>query len=161
VEHGGRIRTISQLIAEHPVFTGLGPADLELVAGCGRNVAFGAGEYLFREGGPANAFFLVRHGIVALEVFVPDRGPLVLDTVGEGELAGVSWLFPPYRWQFDGRAAKDTRAVALDGACLRAKCDADPRLGYDLMKRFAAVAACRMHSARLRLVDLYGHAPAR
>src|SRR5207249_8173431 len=116
---------------------------------------------LFREGQPADAFFLVRHGSVALEVFVPDRGPFVLDTVGEGELAGVSWLFPPYRWELDGRAIEVTRAVSLDGACLRAKCDADPRLGYDLMKRFAAVAARRMHSARLRLVDLYGHAPAR
>ena len=73
----------------------------------------------------------------------------------------MSWLFPPYRWQFDGRAVEPIRAIRLDGACLRGKCEADPRLGFELMKRFAAIMQRRMRSARLRLVDLYGGARAR
>ena len=154
------METIGELLEHHDFFADLPAADVHLIAGCGRNVVFEAGEYLFREGTPADSFFVVRHGRVALEIFAPGRGPLVLDTVGPGELVGISWLFPPYRWQFDGRAGALTRAIALDGACLRGKCEEDPRLGYELMKRFAQILQSRMHSARLRLLDLYGHAGA-
>ena len=155
------METVGDLLEHHEFFAGLPQPDLRLIAGCGRNVAFAAGEYLFREGEPADTFYVVRHGRVALEIYAPGRGPLVLDTLGPGEIVGFSWLFPPYRWQFDGRAATATRAIAVDGACLRGKCDADPRLGYELIRRFAGVLASRMHSARVRLLDLYGHAGAR
>jgi CRP-like cAMP-binding protein len=154
--HNGR--TIGDLLAEHDFFSGLATDDLGLIAGCGRNVTFPPGAHLFREGEPADRFFLLRHGRVALEINIPGRGSFVLDTVGPGELTGASWLFPPYRWQFDGRAVDGIRAVELDGSCLRDKCEADPRLGYELMKRFATVLAGRMQSARMRLVDLYGRA---
>lgn len=151
------VNKLETLLAEHEFFRGLPQRDLEFIAGCGRNVRFKAGDYLFREGGPADVFYIVREGRVALEIAVPDRGPLVVDTLGEGQVVGVSWLFPPYRWQFDGRAVEATRAVALDGACLREKCDEDPRLGYELMQRVSRVVQQRMQSARLRLIDLYGN----
>lgn len=149
-------QTIADLLSAQDVFAGLGPEDLALIAGCGHNAVFREGEYLFKEGGPADRFYVVRQGRVAIEIFVPDRGPLVVDTVERGDIVGVSWLFPPYRWQFDGRCVEAVRAVSLDGACLRGKCDDDPRLGYELMKRFAAVMHRRVESAQLRLVDLYG-----
>ena len=84
----------------------------------------------------------------------------MLDTAREGEIVGVSWLFPPYRWEFDAQAMEPVRAVSLDAVCLRAKCDQDPRLGYELMKRLAEVLRRRMQSARMRLLDLYGTARA-
>lgn len=153
-------RTLDQLLARHEFFAGLDPAYLELIAGCGRNVGFDRDAYLFREGEPADQFFIVRRGQIALEIFTPGKGPLVVDTVTEGEVVGISWLFPPHRWEFDGRAVVATRAVALDGACLRAKCDEDPTLGYDLMKRFAAILRRRLQSARVRLLDVYGDSQA-
>ena len=154
-------RSIGELLAHHDAFRGLARPDLDLVAGCGHNTVFEAGQYLFREGETAETFYVVREGRIALEMFVPDRGPLVVDTVETGDITGVSWLFPPYRWQFDGRAVELTRVVSFDGACLRRKCDADPRLGYELMKRFAMVISRRMSSAHVRLADLYGSARAR
>lgn len=45
--------------------------------------------------------------------------------------------------------------MAFDGECLRGKCDGDPRLGYDLMKRFAAIMARRFAHTRLQLLDVY------
>jgi hypothetical protein len=69
---------------------------------------------------------------------------------------GWSWLFPPYRWHFDGRALSSVRATSFDGACLRGKCDQDPALGYELMKRFARVFSERLRGTRLRLLDVYG-----
>jgi CRP-like cAMP-binding protein len=150
-------RTIDELLGEADVFDGLGPAQLELIAGCGRIVAFEAGEELFREGQPANDFYLVRHGRIALELFMPGRGPLTISTHGRGELVGWSWLFAPYRWHLDGRAVERGSAVLFDGACLRGKAESDHDLGYELMKRFAVQMVDRLQATRLQLLDVYGH----
>ena len=105
---------------------------------------------------PADTFYVVRHGSVALETFVPSRGPVMIETIEAGEVIGWSWLFEPYRWHFDARALTAVRATAFDGACLRGKCEADPALGYALMSRFAQVLIERLQWTRLRLLDLYG-----
>ena len=155
------METIEGLLRDAPVFNGLRPEELALLAGCASNVHFDVGEVLFREGDPADTFYLVRHGSVALELFVPARGSVVIETLEAGEVVGWSWLFPPYRWHFDARALSDLRATGFDGACLRGKCEADPALGYDLMSRFAQVLIERLQWTRLRLLDLYGHDSAR
>lgn len=147
---------IGAIIRQHPFFAGIGAADLDLISGCGRNVVFPAGAYLFHEGDPADRFYLIRHGRVALEVAVPGRPPLVVQTLGEGEICGVSWLVPPHRWSFDARAMALVRAVALDAVCLRGKCDENHDLGYALMQRFMPVLVRRLQATRLQLLDLYG-----
>ena len=111
---------------------------------------------LFRTGEPANTFYVIRHGRVALDIHDPRRGTLVIASLGEGEVAGWSWLVPPYQWMFDARAVSPVSAVALDGACLRGKCDQDPALGYALMQRVSHVMYERLQDARMRLLDLYG-----
>ena len=151
------MRTIDELIATCSAFEGLSQEYLELIAGCGTNRSFRAGERLIREGDTVDVFYLIRHGTVALESFVPQRGPLMIETLHDDELLGWSWLVPPYRSQFDARALGVVRTVAFDGACLRGKCDADPALGYELMKRFTAVLAERLAATRIRLIDVYGH----
>ncbi len=110
---------LDELIADAPVFAGLGTGDLTLIAGCAQNVGFGEGELLFREGEPADTFYVVRRGRVSLELHTPARGGLVIDTLEPGEVVGWSWLFEPYVWHFDARAATPLRAIAFDGACLR------------------------------------------
>ena len=154
------MRTLDTLITESPVFVGLDDEQLALIAGCGRNVTFAAGERLFREGDPAETFFLVRQGIVALDTYVPNRGGLTVDTAGPGEIVGWSWLLPPHRWHFTGRAVEPVRAVQFDGTCLRGKCEDDPLLGYDLLTRFAQVLVERLQATRFQLMDVYGD-PAR
>ncbi len=152
------MHTLDELIARTPLFAGL-PADaLELIAGCAKNVGFDEDELLFREGDPADTFYLLRRGRVALELHAPERGGLVIETIEPDDVVGWSWLFEPYRWQFDARAVSDVRAVAFDGACLRGKCEDDKELGYDLMKRFGHVMIDRLQHARVRLLDVYGSA---
>ena len=150
------MRTIDEVIASSPVFAGMAHDDLALIAGCAQNVGFEEGEMLFREGQPADRFYLVRKGRVALEVHTPERGGLVVDSADPGEVVGWSWLFPPYRWHFDARAVEEVRAISFDGECLRGKCDDDPRLGYELMQRFAQVMIERLQHTQLRLLDVYG-----
>jgi CRP/FNR family cyclic AMP-dependent transcriptional regulator len=150
------METIDKLLHEVPVFAGLGPDQLELIAGCASNARFRDDEMLFREGDAADTFYVIRHGSVALEIFVPPAGGMPVETLEAGDVVGWEWLFPPYRRHFDARALGLVRATAFDGACLRGKCDADPALGYDLMRRFAQVLTERLQWTRIRLLDVYG-----
>jgi CRP-like cAMP-binding protein len=117
---------------------------------------FDAGQFVFREGEEANQFYIIRKGKVALEIFSPEKGPIIIDTLGDGEVLGWSWLIPPYHWRFDARAVELTRAIALDGKCLRNKCEEDHDLAYELLKRFAHLMEERLEATRLQLMDIYG-----
>jgi CRP/FNR family transcriptional regulator, cyclic AMP receptor protein len=155
------MQTIDELLEEIDVFRGLADEHLHLIAGCALNRVFADGEYLLREGEPANVFFAIRQGTVALETFVPPRGAITIETLHGGDVLGWSWLFPPHRTMFDARALGVVRTVAFDGACLRRKCEEEPQLGYVLMKRFAEVMVERLQATRLRLMDIYGQVPGR
>ena len=152
----GTIHDLSSLLADQPFFTGISQGDLELLAGCASNAVFKRGETLFEEGQPADTFYLIRYGRVAVEIYAPQAGAITIQTLGEGDVVGWSWLFPPYRWQHDARALDLTRTLAFDGACLRGKCDEDPKLGYELMKRFSRIMIDRLNAARLQILDVYG-----
>ena len=152
---------VAELVAAHPMFAGLPDDAIRLVGGCARNAAFGPGDLLLIEGQSADTFYLLRRGSVALEAYAPGAGSLVVETLRAGQVVGWSWLFPPYRCHFDARALEPVGAVALDGACLRQKAEADPALGYELVKRFSSVMLDRLQATRLRLLDLYGNDRAR
>lgn len=144
-------------LAEVGVFAGMDPEHLALLAGCARPVAFQTGDLLLREGGPADTCYVVHEGTVAIEMFVPARGQVPIETVGPGGIVGWSWLFPPYRLHFDARARSPVQASALDGACLRGRFAQDPALGYDVMSHLAQVLIDRLQATRLRLLDVYGN----
>ena len=152
------LHTLEPLLRGHKFFAGLAPDQLALLTGCAATAVFPAGSYLFREGDPAETFYLIRGGTVALEIATPGRGAVVVQTLSEGDVAGFSWLLEPHSWQFDGRAAERVLTVRMDGTCLRGKCDADQNLGYELMRRFAALAVGRLQATRLQVLDVYGHA---
>lgn len=144
-------------IKEHPFFQGLSDDYISLVAGCAKNVVFDPNQVVFRIGDKADKFYLIRNGRMAVEVYGQASEPVMIQTVDEGDVLGWSWLFPPHRWQFDARALEVTRAIALDGECLRGKCEADHDLGYELMKRFSALITERLTATRIQLLDLYAN----
>jgi len=88
-------------------------------------------------------------------MFAPQHKPLIVSTLGEGEILGWSWLLPPYQWRFHAHAVDDTRAIALDGKCLRNKCEQNHDLGYELLKRFYRIIDQRLEAARFQLLDVY------
>jgi CRP/FNR family cyclic AMP-dependent transcriptional regulator len=148
---------IADIIRQHPFIEGLEEEIVNLIAGCAQNAVYREGEYLFREGENAEYFFLVRHGTVALEMFVPGRGPHTFLTIKSGEILGTAWLLPPYRYTYDARAVELTRTIAFHCECLREKCEADHHVGYEMMKRFIPPLIDRLQMARLQNVDVYGH----
>ena len=154
------MEALDPLLAEHPFLRSLSPAHIRTVAGCAKNERFEAGQFLFREGEEADQFFVIRHGKVAVEIGAPPRGVVTVQTWTDGEILGWSWLLPPYRWRCSAKATELTRVIALDGKCLRQKCEADHDLGYELLRSFADILARRLDVTYMQLLDLYANEPA-
>jgi CRP/FNR family cyclic AMP-dependent transcriptional regulator len=147
--------TLTVYLAQHPAFQGLSAEQVAQVAGYARVAQFAPGQRVFEHDTHAGEFYIVRQGKVTVEIPALTGEPLVIQTLGEGGLLGWSWMIPPYQWSFDARAASPTSVVAVDGEKLRAACEVDPRLGYELMKRFAALMAERLNAARRAAIRHY------
>ena len=154
---GDQCRPLSSCSPKRRPSTGCRQDQLALIAGCAQNRVFEDGEYLMREGDEADSFYVIRLGRVALEIFVPQRGAVTIETIDDGGLVGWSWLTPPFRVHLDARALGPVHVVAFDAACLRGKADADPVLGYELMRRFIPVIVERLQATRVQMLDVYGH----
>ena len=150
-----QIKGLAEVLANQPLFEGFDVETMKFLESCAANEAFQEGEYLFRVGEPADRFFLLREGAVALELQIPGRTRLTVHTLDPGQIVGTSWLLPPYKMGLDARALKPVRAITIDAHCLRGKFDADPILGYQMVKRFLPIVADRLQGARLQLLDLY------
>lgn len=151
------MKSLESILANHPFFENLEPEYLALITGCASNVKFEAGQFIYRQDEEANSFYIIREGKVALEVCPPGKTPITVQTVSDGEILGWAWLIPPYHWQFDAQAVELTRAIVLDGRCLRTKCVEDHTLGYELLSRLLPVVGKTMEATRLQLLDIYGN----
>ena len=139
-------------LATHPFLHGMSGDQLSVLAEAARDVTFPARYRLFEDGGSANRFWLIQSGHVALDMHVPGQGRMKIDTIGMGEMLGWSWLFPPYRWAFGAVSAGPVEAFEFDGRIVRALCESDPALGYELTRRLALVVAKRLQATRVRLI---------
>ncbi len=145
---------LTDAIAGHPLFKGLAPQYLNLLGEVAMLKEFPADEVIFREGDPANRFYVILDGEVALESSRRDANPIRLQTIGAQDVLGWSWLFPPYYWHFDARALQPTKAVFFYGTWLRENCERDHDFGYELIKRVSAVVIARLQTVRKRVVEL-------
>jgi CRP/FNR family transcriptional regulator, cyclic AMP receptor protein len=141
-------------VAAEVFFSGMREAYIELLGGCATNVRFSAGEYIRRQGDPADEFFLVKEGRVVLEMTAGNRRT-ALQTIEENEPFGWSWLVPPYEWHFHARAGTEVRALRFDAACIRRKCEENPDLGYEMYRRFTPVIVERLMASRLQAMEVY------
>jgi CRP/FNR family cyclic AMP-dependent transcriptional regulator len=135
-------------LASHAFLLRLSERHLQLLASEVQPFHAAAGEYLAREGEPATRFYLIQAGRVALDTGTQAGDRITVQTLGPGEILGWSWLVPPYRWQFDGRALDPVAGATLDGAWLRQRCEQDQELGYHFLKHLVAVIASRLAAAR-------------
>ena len=126
-----------------------------LIADCAEEVRYGAGQTLFREGDRADHVFLIRKGMVALQIHGTARGRVTLQTVGPGEMLGWSWLIPPYEKQFTAEAIEPVQAVKVDARQLRGLCAENPVLEHELLKLFVPLIARRLQATRMQLLDIY------
>src|SRR5579859_6170519 len=154
------IEVTAAALATHPFLHGMSPQELAWLAGTARDVTFPARHRLFEDGGNANRFWLIQSGHVSLDLHIPGQGPVVIETIGMGELLGWSWLVPPYRWAFGAVAATALEAFEFDAPAVRERCANDPVLGYELNQRITRVLAKRLQGTRIRLIARSGYSTA-
>jgi CRP-like cAMP-binding protein len=154
-----RLTRIRDLLAATPPFAAFDARSLDDLAGCARNDFFAPGEIIFREDEALDRLWVIRHGDVAVEISVPGRAPVAVETLHQGDVLGWAWLTEESRAMSDARALSAVRAIRLDAACLRAKCEARPEIGWQMLKHWLPHLAARVRSQRLQLLDLYAHDP--
>jgi CRP-like cAMP-binding protein len=149
---GSESESFEAAIRSHPFLEGMNSHQYRILTDCAKPADFKAGESIFSEGEPANRFYLIQTGKVALESRT-DRGVIQIQTIEAGDVLGWSWLFPPYFWRFDARALEPTEAIFFYAAPLRDECEIDRDLGYELTLRMARVAVRRLQATRWKLLD--------
>lgn len=143
-------------LAQHPMFKELAPEHIEKIAGYASVQRYERQQIVFEQDKVADRFYIVREGRVTVEIPSIDGEPFAIQALGDGSMLGWSWLLPPYRWNFDARATAPSTIIEVDGVKLREACEADPALGYQLMKRVAALMAERLNAARMAAIRHYG-----
>jgi CRP/FNR family transcriptional regulator, cyclic AMP receptor protein len=139
----------------HPYLIGMNRTQLALLADCAIAVRFKKGQVIFRQGEIANRFYLIETGKVILESSGGDGDPVVVDTIGAGDLLGWSWMFRPNTWHFTARAVEPTTALFFYGTILREYCELDHSLGFELLKRMSVVMNRRMQAARNKMLAIH------
>jgi CRP/FNR family cyclic AMP-dependent transcriptional regulator len=150
------METMEPVLAAHPFFQGLDSRHLRLILECATRETFNAGQFLCREDEEAKKFYVIHHGQVAVEIFRARKGPVTIQTLGEGDVLGWLWFLKPYHWHLDARAIQLTRVISLDVSCLLRLCEEHHELGYELMKRYAHMIAVQFRVTKLQLMDMYG-----
>jgi len=146
--------TLERIFREHAFFQEMKESHLRSIIENSTVERFEPGDVIFREGDPAHTFYLVRSGKVALQQVSYRIEPFTVITLSQDDIIGWSWLFPPYRWRLTAKALDITRTIAVDGAELRARCDEDHDLGYELMKKFAGIIDHRFDAVSEHLVEV-------
>jgi CRP-like cAMP-binding protein len=147
-----KIETLNEAITQHPFFHGMEPEHVAVLTEGARAIEFKAGDVLFREGEPANQFYLIESGQVAVEAHEPGQGTKVVQTLCAGDVFGWSWLFPPFAWHLQARAVDRTAVIVLNGAHLLVTAERNHDFGYELMKRVAQVVIHRLQATRKTLL---------
>ncbi len=142
----------------HPFLKALVPEHRAVVLQGAEEKTFSAGEIVFREGAPANRFYLIQEGRLALETHVPGNGEVQITCIGPGQVLGWSWLVPPYVWHFQARAVEVAQVIVLDGGHLLVASEQDHYLGYELMKAIGKLILDVLLLAHQRWLET-GHHP--
>jgi CRP-like cAMP-binding protein len=150
------MKEMRSILQKHPFFRDLKDAHLDNVIDCASYAEFREGDVILKEHGPAENFYLIRDGLVAIETILGESRALTIQTIGKDDILGWSWLIPPHRSRFNCRAVRPTTAIKFDGRRLREKCEKDCGLGYEIIKRLAVVFAERLEQTRKQLLDMYG-----
>jgi len=147
------------VLGAQPFLRGMPSAQLAVLAELCEHVSIPSCERLFDEGAQADRFWIIDAGQVTLDASVPGRGRVIIERLGRGDVIGLSWMLPPYQWRFGAVATQPTQAFVFDARAVRAACDADPLLGYELSRRFSAVVVNRLQATRARLIEVCSRPP--
>ena len=141
------------VLGAQPFLRGMADEHLATMAGLCEHIAVPTRQRLFEEGARADKFWLIDAGQVTIDTTVPGRGRLVIASLGRGDVIGLAWMMPPYQWRFGAVTTQPMQAYEFDAGAVRAACDEDPGLGYELGRRVSGVLVRRLESIHDRLLE--------
>lgn len=147
------ISPIEKILSAQQVFVGLSPAFIKFLAGCATERQIEANHVVFRPREHADKFYLIRSGQVAIEIPAIMGPALKVQSLGAGQILGWSWLISPYKWSFQARTEEPSTVLEFDGAKVLARCEEDPKFGYEILKRFASLMSERLDAARQSMME--------
>ncbi len=141
------------VLGAQPFLRGMPADQLARLAELCTHVSVPAGQRLFEEGSKADKFWIIDAGQVALDAIVPGRGRLIIERLGRKDVIGLSWMMPPYQWHYGAITTQAMQAYEFNVPAVRAACEADPVLGFELSRRFSAIALHRLQATRIKLLE--------
>lgn len=146
-------QSTGEYLSTHEFFSGLSDDILGFLCECSSAFAIKKGQILFLQGETANTFYVVRSGRIAINIPSIIGPSLEIQILGENQVLGWSWLISPYKWNFQAEAKEDSELLMFDGQAILARCELEPRFGYELLKKFAALMSRRLDVARQKMMD--------
>jgi CRP/FNR family transcriptional regulator, cyclic AMP receptor protein len=141
------------VLGAQPFLRGMADGHLAKLATLCQHIAVPARHRLFEEGATADRFWLIDAGQVTIDTTVPGRGRLIIASLGRGDVIGLAWMMPPYQWRFGAVTTQPMQAYEFDARAVRAACDEDPGLGYELGRRVSGVLMRRLEAIHGRLLE--------
>lgn len=145
--------SIREILTGNRFFAELAPEHIDFLTTQAARRRLAKDEVLFRHGDKALHFYLIVSGRLSVEVAAIEGPALELQRLEPGDVIGWSWLIRPYRWHFQARAEEATEMLEFAGAEILARCEQDPKLGYELLKRFSGLMSERLQLARRKMMD--------
>ncbi len=146
---------LAELRERSPLLQALSNTEVGLFESAATEVRVPAGGALFEEDGAADVFYIVVEGKIGLELTSPGKEPIVIQTLGPGDLVGVSWLFPPHRWNWRALAIVDSELAAFDAMTIRSEMEQNRDLAWEVLRVVSGEVVDRLHRTRVQLLDLY------
>ncbi len=126
-----RAESVSEFLAYVPIFTGLEPDLRDQLAARAQITHLAAGDWLFHEGDPGDAVYVVRAG--RLEV-VDEAAAQVLRQLGRGDVLGELALLTDRPRSASVRAVRTTNLVAISRAEFDRMLESSPALSLALSR---------------------------
>jgi signal-transduction protein with cAMP-binding, CBS, and nucleotidyltransferase domain len=150
----GGMTTVEELRSSG-FFNVLGEADLQMIGGFTEKRVLQKGGIIYRHGDPACKFYVVTRGMVSLRELRPgDTVGIAFETRMPGEVFGVASLMPSKQYTLTAVCQEDTELLEVDVGRLEELIQANPLIGYVLMKEVARIYFERYKLCKRQLYEM-------
>lgn len=146
-------QSITEYLSAHEFFSEFSDDILKFLSECTNTLEIKKGDILFRQGEKANKFYVIRDGRISIQMPAIMGPTLEIQTLGKDQVLGWSWLISPYQWSFQTKAEENSELLQFDGTAILARCEQEPKFGYELLKKFAGLMSVRLDAARQKMMD--------
>jgi CRP-like cAMP-binding protein len=131
------------------LFEGLSEIQNQCLAALVEVVTVPKGEWLFREGAPADQLYCVKQGAAELLTRIDDHIELPITILRPGGgLFGTSSLVAPYIYSLSARSFEESHLLIIKQHSLMEQIKQDPEMGFIIMSNLAKTFLDRLKETR-------------